>query len=97
MGHTTLSIENHNLSSKGENELRRQVEWVSDYERGKSTIYGCWISVKLIEIQQKDDLFPTGIISPGLGAALSWLGHNAENWAVMRRGENWGLTGGSCA
>ena len=51
---------------------------VSDYERGKSTIYGCWVSVKLIEIQQKDDLFPTGIISPGLGAALSWLGHNAE-------------------
>lgn len=57
---------------------------MSDYEkRGKSTIYGCWVSVKLIEIQQKDDLFPTGIISPGLlapalGAALSWLGHNAE-------------------
>ena len=56
---------------------------MSDYERGKSTIYGCWVSVKLIEIQQKDDLFPSGIISPltgpALGAALSWLGHNAEN------------------
>ena len=74
---------------------------MSDYERGKSTIYGCLVSVKLIEIQQKDDLFPSGIISPltgpALGAALSWLGHNAENWAVMSSEEREARTRGSCA
>ena len=82
---------------------------MSDYERGKSTIYGCWVSVKLIEIQQKDDLFPSGIISPltgPLGAALvlSWLGTMQKSEQVMRSGErregggeNWGALWGPCA
>ena len=65
---------------------------VSDYERGKSTIYGCWVSVKLIEIQQKDDLFPSGIISPGLGAAQLARAQcrKVSKSSVERRHENMG-------
>ena len=62
--------------------------------------------MKLIEIQQKDDLFPSGIISPltgPLGAALarvlSWLGTMQKSEQVMRSGEGeeartGGLSGG---